>query len=162
MTREEFSGHIIAMQDTLYRVSYGMLLNRQDVDDAVQECILKAWRSREKLRDVRYIQTWVIRILINECYALMRSRRSTVSLDSVQQIEAPTDTSNEDLYEAIAALPDKLRLPVILHYTEGYKEAEIAGMLKCPLGTVKTRLRKARALLKESLRLDGRLCYERS
>lgn len=162
MTREDFSERIIAMQDTLYRVSYGLLLNRQDCDDAVQECILKAWRSREKLRDSRYMQTWVIRILINECYAQMRSRRNIVSLDSVPRNEMPPDTSSEELYEAIAALPDKLRLPVILHYTEGYKEVEIAEMLKCPVGTVKTRLRKARELLRESLRSDGRLCYERS
>lgn len=162
MTKQAFSERIIAMQDTLYRVAYGLFLNRDDIDDAVQECILKAWKNIGKLRDERYMQTWVIRILINECYAVMRSRRSTVSLDAAPDIVIPIDTSNADLYEAIASLDDKLRLPVVLHYIEGYKENEIASMLRCPVGTVKSRLHKARGLMRESLQADGRVNHARA
>lgn len=161
MTREEFSVRIVDMQDALYRVAFGMLLSMQDCEDVVQECILKAWRSLDRLRDDKYLKTWVIRILINECYALMRSRKRIVPLNAEPEAGAPPDSRNEALYEAVAALDDKLRLPLILHYIEGYKEAEIAAMLRCPQGTVKSRLRKARSLMRDALQSEGRLSHAR-
>ena len=56
-----------------------------------------------------------------------------------------------DLRQAVTLLPENLRLPIVLHYTEGYEVAEIARMMRLPSGTVKTRMRKARALLKAML-----------
>lgn len=156
MTRADFSDRITTMQDTLYRVAYGLFLNPQDVSDAVQECILKAWDKRHTLRDESYFQTWVIRILINECKTIMRKRKPTWPIEAVPEAAAQTSSSNQALYEAIAALPEALRLVITLHYIEGYREAELAAMLTCPLGTVKSRLRKARLLLKDLLRSEGR------
>ena len=158
MTREEFARRIEDMQDVLYRVAYGLLLNPADCADAAQECIFKAWRGIDALRDERYLQTWVIRILIHECYAIMRKRRSSLPLDEGMVAHRPADSANEALCEAIAALPEKLRLVVVLHYIEGYKEAEVAQMLRCPLGTVKSRLRRARLQMRGLLAEEGRVC----
>ena len=150
MTREAFGRAVVQMQPSLYRVSYGILLNHTDCADAVQECILKAWAKQDTLRCEAFMQSWMIRILINECYNLMRKRRHLVDLDSLPEPEAPPG-ADPALHDAIAHLDDKLRLPVVLHYMEGYRVDEIAKMLCLPSGTVKSRLMRARARLKDML-----------
>lgn len=75
MTNERFAEEIIALTDTLYRVSYSILRDKYDREDAVQSCLEKAWKKRRTLRDERYLKTWLIRILINECYNVHRHKR---------------------------------------------------------------------------------------
>ncbi len=154
MNSQQFAEEITAMQDVLYRVSYGLLLNRADCADAVQEALLRAWEKRHTLREEGYFRTWVIRILINECYTLMRRRKRTLPLEALPEPIAPPDSGDPDLHDAIARLDAKLRLPVVLHYMEGYSVSEIADMLRVPGGTIKTRLSKARKLLKAQLTND--------
>lgn len=66
MQNEDFTQAILGMTDTLYRVASTQLHQQADREDAVQECLRKAWEKRHRLRDERYLQTWVIRILLNE------------------------------------------------------------------------------------------------
>ena len=75
MDKQEFADRVHAMQERLYRMTYGQLREEQDRRDAVQEAILKAWQSRERLRDPAYFETWLIRILINECHNIQRAGR---------------------------------------------------------------------------------------
>lgn len=159
MTREAFGQRVVQMQATLYRVAYGILLNQNDCADAVQEAIAKAWQQQRKLREDAYLQTWMIRILINECYNLLRKRKRLVAMERLPEPAAPPD-ADEGLHDAIAALEDKLRLPVVLHYMEGYRVDEIADLLRLPLGTVKSRLVRARKQLRATLEEDeGRTCH---
>ena len=74
MTSEQFAQEIVALTDTLYRVSYSILREACDREDAVQSCLEKAWKKRRALRDERYLKTWLVRILINECYNICRRR----------------------------------------------------------------------------------------
>ena len=149
VTREEFALRIEGMQDGLYRVAYGLLLNQADCADAVQESIFKAWRGIRTLREEKHLRTWLTRILINECYMMLRKRRKELPLME-EMIEAmPADSSDPALFEAIAALDEALRLAVVLHYIEGYATKEIATMLRCPEGTIKSRLRRARQRMRE-------------
>ncbi len=67
VTKDDFSAAIVKMQPVLYRVSYSVLLNAEDCADAVQECILRAWVARDRLRQEEYLQTRVMRILLNVC-----------------------------------------------------------------------------------------------
>ena len=83
MTSEQFAQEIVALTDTLYRVSYSILRETCDREDAVQGCLEKAWKKRRALRDERYLKTWLVRILINECYNICRRRAK----------EAPAETS---------------------------------------------------------------------
>lgn len=151
MTKDEFAGRITAMTDTLYRISYGLCRCRAEQEDAVQETILRAWEKLDTLRNERYFQTWVVRILLNQCYAAGRERLRLISLEELQQAEASLPPETAELREAVMALPEELRLPVILHYMEGYKLEEIADILDIPPGTVKSRLHRARSILKSSL-----------
>lgn len=158
MDRDEFSQRILDMRPTLYRVSYGLLSSQSDREDAVQSAILKAWQKQGKLRDERAMQGWVVRILVNECYNILRSRSRVTSVAEVPERIAPPD-SNAELHDALLQLPDKLRLPVILHYMEGYSVEEMAHILRLPQGTVKSRLRRARMGLKELLECEEGIAH---
>lgn len=149
MTNEVFAQRIIAMQGALYRVSASILSQECDREDAVQSCIERAWRKQSTLKDESRMQAWVTRILINECYAIIRRRKHEMPVESVPDLPAPPG-SDPDLYRFFTALPDKLRLPMVLFYLEGYNVREISGMLRLPAGTVKSRLSRGRDAMKKN------------
>ena len=153
MDSREFAQRVEAMQGALYRVAYGLLLNRADCADAVQEALLRAWEKRGTLREKAYFGTWLTRILINECYGMLRRLLAAPPLYGLPEPAAPPD-ADPALHDAIARLDRKLRLPVVLHYMEGYGVDDIARMLRVPSGTIKTRLARARALLRLQLTDD--------
>lgn len=150
MDSHEFAERVEAMQGALYRVAYGLLLNRADCADAVQDALLRAWEKRRTLKDEAFFGTWLTRILINECYAVLRRRKTALPIDALPEPAAPPD-ADPALHDAIARLDEKLRLPIVLYYMEGYAVKDIARMLRLPAGTVKTRLARARALLRLQL-----------
>ena len=105
--------------------------------------------GRETLRQEAYFDTWLIRILINQCKTFYR-RRPPEPAELTEDI--PQVTSEETpLLEALMALPRKQRVTLELHYIEGYSVAETARILRLPEGTVKWRLKRGRELLKQSL-----------
>lgn len=150
MTSDEFSTRIVAMMQTLYRITYTQLPQSCDRDEAVQECLYKAWQKRHQLKDVRFMQTWVIRILINECHNIQRKRGRELPLDELPERAAPADADYE-LHDALFYLDESLRLPIVLYYVEGYSVGEIAKILRWPQGTVKSRMRRGRQELKKTL-----------
>ena len=154
MTTDEFGKRIVAMQEALYRVCYSMLPQPCDREDAVQECIRIAWQKRGSLRDEKHMQTWVIRILIHECYAVSRKAKREQPTDALPERAAPPD-ADKGLHDALMALSPSLRLPVTLHYLEGYPLADVARMMRIPTGTVKSRLSRARKQLKETMLGEG-------
>jgi len=153
MTDNEFTERLTAMRETLYRVCYSQLSAGSDRDDAVQEALLKAWSTRHRLRDERFMQTWVIRILINECHNIQRRRMRETPLDELPERPAPQEADGE-LHDALFRLDEALRLPVVLHYIEGYRVEEIARMLRLPKGTALWRMSKARKELRSMLGED--------
>ena len=153
MTAQEFSTRVLEVEEMLYRVAYGILLNRSDCADAVQDALLRAWEKLPTLREEQYFRTWLTRILINQCYTLLRRRRFFLPLESARTVAAP-EGADRDLHDAIARLDSKLRLPIVLHYMEGYSVDEISSMLDIPSGTIKTRLLKGRKQLRAALTVD--------
>lgn len=150
MHQAEFAARILDMQQTLYRVSYSFLSQESDREDAVQECICKAWTKCQMLRDDNLFQTWVVRILINECHNIGRRMSRVTVTDEIPERVAPPDT-DETLHDAILMLDEALRTPLVLHYIEGYDVKEISAMMRLPAGTVKSRLFRARSRMKELL-----------
>lgn len=153
MTSDDFAARIIEMTQTLYRVTYSQLSQGCDREDAVQECLRKAWEKRKHLRDDRYLQTWLIRILLNECHNIQRKRKRSDLVDLSERDIALVCAQEEDrdLQNALFALEEKLRMPIVLHYIEGYSVAEVSGMLRMAQGTVKSRMARGRTLLREML-----------
>ena len=107
MTAQEFSARVLEVEEMLYRVAYGILLNQSDCADAVQDALLRAWEKLHTLREEEYFRTWLVRILINQCYTLLRRRRFFLPLDSARTVAAP-EGADPDLHDAIARLDDKL------------------------------------------------------
>jgi len=150
MTDEEFSEAIIAMTDALYRVCYSQLPQGCDREDAIQESLSKAWKKRHSLRDERYLQTWIVRILLNVCHDIRKKRELEHPADELPERNAPDDADFE-LHQALFALDKTLRLPVVLHYVEGFSIREVARILRCPQGTVKSRMSRGRQELRKML-----------
>lgn len=147
MDRDSFIAEIEACSGMMYRVAWSILRNNADCEDALQEAALKAWEKRGHLRNEAYFRTWITRILINACYDTQRKRRRVIPLDEVAE-RAAAASSDPALTLALEALPEKLRLPLTLHYLEGFSVEEIARILRIPAGTVKSRLHQARSQLR--------------
>lgn len=147
MDRDSFIAEIEACSGMMYRVAWSILRNNADCEDALQEAALKAWEKRGHLRNEAYFRTWITRILINACYDTQRKRRRVIPLDEVAE-RAAAASPDPTLTLALEALPEKLRLPLTLHYLEGFSVEEIARILRIPAGTVKSRLHQARSQLR--------------
>ncbi|MBQ6715246.1 MAG: RNA polymerase sigma factor [Clostridia bacterium] len=137
------------MERRLYRVCRAMRLTDTDAQDAIQEALLNAYKSIDTLREEKYFETWLIRILINEARAIMRRPQRQ---DQPLNEKIPFIPEGENsVAAAILSLPEKERLCLTLHAIEGFSVKEIAEITKSPVGTVKWRLKKARDRLKETL-----------
>ncbi len=151
MKREQLGELILSSQETMYRVAKTLLRQDADCADAIQEAIVKAFSGLHTLRSDRYAKTWLIRILINECYAILRRQQRLVPLEEYFQKQAPETEEYSDLYEAIARLDEHTRLTVTLYYLEGYSVRETAAILEVTENIVKKRLMRARQQLRTDL-----------
>ena len=152
MKKEQLGQLILASQDTLYHVAKTLLVSDADCADAIQEAIVKAFSSLHTLRQDSYAKTWLVRILINECYTLIRRQKRTVSLEEYQCQEVLREaTDYSDLYEAVLQLPADTRICVILYYLEGYSIKETAKLLGITESAVKNRLARARTKMRREL-----------
>ena len=155
LSEAEFTRRVLAIEGKLYRVSLAIMGSDADSKDATQEALCRAWLCHDKLRDEAKFEGWLMRILVNECKALMRKHKRRQSL--LPALEPAPDTADVDwaVREALFQLEDRLRLPVMLHYVEGYGVEEIAAMLDARPGTVKSWLYQGRAKLRDLLGEGG-------
>lgn len=149
MDQEFFVRELEAHSGLLYHVAYAILRNEAACEDAIQDAVLKAWEKRLTLREEAYFRTWMTRILINTCYDTQRKRRRIVFLADVPEPSVPPH--DVTLAMAVYALPEKLRLPLVLFYSEGMSYAEIAQTLRIPITTVRGRIRRAKGELRKEL-----------
>ena len=149
MTSDDFARAVIDLSPVLHRIAFTQLRQAADREDAVQEAIRRAWEKRRHLRDERYLETWLIRILLNVCDNIRRRDGRAIPAEYVPatvQADSPTP-----LLDALRLLEDRYRLPIMLHHIEGYEVADVAAMLRIPQGTVKSRLARGRAKLRTLL-----------
>ena len=156
MKREQLGQLILASEDSMYHVAKALLYNDADCQDAIQEAIAKAFDKIGTLKQDTYAKTWLLRILINECYGIMRKEKKIISLETCEQEEPWMERQDySDLYEALMGLTEEARLAVPLYYMEGYNIREIARMTKVTESAVKSRLARAWTKLKEELSKEG-------
>lgn len=152
MNKEVFAEEVRKSEETLYRVSKSILQNDKDCEDAVQEAILRAYNKLYTLKKEELFRTWLVRIMINECYKIKRFHKRVVSYDEYIRPEVPiTEENYSELYTCIMELSEELRTLVILYYIEGFSTSEMAVILKMSVGTIKSRLSRARTMLKIKL-----------
>lgn len=146
MDEQTYLARLQAAEQTLYHVACTLLSSESDRRDAMQETALRTWQHRNELREEQYFTTWAVRILINACRSQQRNQRRLIPTDTVA--DAPAPSSDIELRLMLEGLPPKLRLPLVLHYLEGFSVEEIALAIGIPSGTVKYRLHQARKLLR--------------
>lgn len=152
MNKEQLGSLILTSQETMYHIAKTMLYDDADCADAIQESIVKAFSGIHTLRNDRYAKTWLIRILINECYALLRRKKSLIPTEGIEAEQSALKSEDySDLYEALCRLPEEMRLTVTLYYMEGYRVKEIALIQKTTESAVKNRLLRARKRLRREL-----------
>lgn len=155
MNEREYEKQIMQCLPTLYRVAQSVLLNEHDSADAVQEAVFQGWVKRRQLRDASRFPAWMVRITVNECRNLqrraMKQKRAVEA--SMAEISQPAGRRNTtDLEAALSQLPEKYRLPIVLHYMENYPTREIAALMEIPEGRLRERMRTARKLLGRMLK----------
>ena len=151
MSKEEFARRVQAIRERLYRAAYLYLGSEADALEAVDEAVYQALRNLKKLRQSKYFETWLTRILINECHKELRRRKRFAPEEAVSDSAAPESFDHLPLKEAIGRLPEELRAVIILRYFAGFTQAETAQSLDIPQGTVATRQRRALELLRLEL-----------
>ena len=154
MDEREFERRTRACKEKLFRICCAILPNAADREDAIQEALIKAWRGRDALRDESLFETWLVRIAINECRSVLRWRRRHETTELTEVIPTP-EPPDPMLRDALFSLDVKLRLPLTLHYVEGYTLEETARLVGVPMGTLKHRLRRAKDALRAALEKGG-------
>jgi RNA polymerase sigma-70 factor, ECF subfamily len=160
----EFEQRLADCPTLAYRVALGVLRNAAEAEDVAQEAMLRAYRNFHRLRDRERFRGWLVRMawrlsLDRIRSATRRERRERLALDQGGEmaVERVLETREfeRQLATALDALPEKLRMVMVLAAIEGYNTREVATLLDVPEGTVKSRLHLARKQLAESLRGAG-------
>ncbi|HJT55250.1 MAG TPA: sigma-70 family RNA polymerase sigma factor [Ktedonobacteraceae bacterium] len=171
---EDFEAGVLAQLDSLYRTALRLTRNQQEAEDLVQETMLKAFRFADSYQRGTNLRAWLFRILntsaINrfrkqsthpvttslpegeDFYLYNRIRDMTgQELSAAAEDEVLSQYLDEDVYRALNNLPLNFRMPVILADIEGLSYKEIAEALQIPIGTVMSRISRARRQLQQSL-----------
>ncbi len=152
LTNEQITALVEKYIDTVYRVALGYTKNPEDAEDITQNAFLALLNHGSDFESDDHARFWLIRVTINACKKLFRSPwRNALPLEEYAHSLPFEEQRHSDLFLAVMALPTKYRMPIYLHYYEGYSTEEIAALLKTPKGTVCTNLRRGRNLLKTYL-----------
>ena len=150
-TDQEYTSLVEEYIDSIFRIALNYTKESADAQDITQEVFFKLYRENRYFESREHCRNWLIRVAINECKKWARSPwRRHVSLDATLAA-MPQKQEHKDLVRHVLALPTKYRLPIYLHYYEGYSTQEIADILRIPKGTVCTNLDRGRKLLRLQL-----------
>lgn len=145
---------------SMYRVAKSILNADEDIGDAIQETILKAYKGIDKLNNPQYFKTWLIRILINECNSLLKKRGKLVFFNELRDEGYMDRYENSEVISAINSLEEEFRVVTMLFYYEDMSIGQISAIVNIPEGTVKSRLSRARVKLYNLLKGEGEGVYE--
>jgi len=161
----EFEGRLVETSRLAFRVAFSVLRHQQDAEDVAQESFAKAHRHFSSLKDRDRFRAWLVRTVWRTALDRQRANRRRgahelpVEPVTLAQMSAAdrsahrsADHDRTALWTAIDALPEKLRVVIVLASIEGHDMREVAVLLRIPEGTVKSRLFLARRRLKEALR----------
>ena len=171
---DAFEQLLLCYEKKVYTIAYKYMGNAEDASDLAQEALIKAYQSIGTFRGESSFATWIGRITANRCLDELRKRKrlQTTSLDeeleleegSVQkEIASEKDTPEQHtirqetvqyVQQKLAQMREEYRLVLVLRELEGHSYEDIAEMLNCSLGTVKSRISRARNYLKELVLAD--------
>lgn len=141
-------------KELLYRTAYSYVKNREEALDIVGDTVYRAYKSIKRLKDPVLFNTWLTRILINCSLDYMKKQKRIVLTEETEDTPVPAQDSPEniDLYRAVDQLDNKCRTVVILKYFHDLTLGQVAEVMDCPQGTVKTYLHRALKTLRVELK----------
>lgn len=150
--KEAFTQLVINCEDTMFGTAMSILKNRDDACDCIQDAIVDAYEKLSTLRDEKYFKTWLIRILMNRCYSLLKKRDRHADFQSVQEPEAalPDADMQIDVQRTLFSLKEKDRLILSLYYMEDLPIREIARIMSISEGAARLRLMRSRENFKDA------------
>jgi RNA polymerase sigma-70 factor, ECF subfamily len=174
--RSEFERHVARSYRTIYRHAFRLLRDKSDAEEVTQDAFLRAWKHYDSFDGVRRFENWMLRIVTNLVIdRRRRQRHPTCSLDAAITMNSDGDqcrwepeaahTDPEEvvlenvvhpaLQDALGSLSTTFRSVLVMADVQDYTYSEIAHALHCPIGTVRSRLRRARMQMRRSLESCG-------
>ncbi len=164
---------VLRYQGRLYNFVFRFVGDRETAEDIVQEAFLRAFGKRKEYRAIANFSTWLFTIAGNlakselrrrkrwRLFSLHRDEESDTGMELPDESMRPdhmaeTSLFNVEIQNAIASLPDNYRQVILLRDVEGMSYYEISEIVKCPVGTVKSRVNRGRLKLQQKLKNEGR------
>ena len=156
--RDAFSSLAGERADRCYALAYRILRDPHRAQDAVQQALLGAWRDLPNLRDPERFDAWLLKLVVNACYAEARTERRWSAKVRLIPLDQPLEpdvarsvAARDELEHAFRRLTAEQRSVVVLYHHLGYPLTEIAATLGIPLGTAKSRLHRSLGLMRLAL-----------
>jgi RNA polymerase sigma-70 factor, ECF subfamily len=154
LDRQTFEAEVGRLVEAGYRLALGMLRNRAEAEDAVQEAVINAWRKVDTFRPGGSVQAWFLGIVANQCRTRRRRWRAVVrgaADDTVSQGPEADVIERIEVRRALRRLDHAHRLVVVLRYYLDLPFEEVAAVAGIPEGTAKSRLHRAVGILRREL-----------
>lgn len=161
--REAFLKLLESRLDVLYKIAYSYFKNKDEACDAVQDCILIAYKNIRNLKDDTKFNSWITSILVNRCRDMLR-RSKKISFEEYSDAsvinhchtdECSNAETNIDILNSLQCLDDIYRDVITLKYLSDHSIAEISSILKIPEGTVKSRLNSGLKKLRSNMEVKS-------
>lgn len=153
MDMKTYARRAEALRPKLFRTALCCLGSEAQAVDVLDEAVYKGLCAAGKLRQEEYFDTWLTRILLNECHREQKRRGKLVPIELAREMAAE-QLDDLPLKQALLRLPEELKNVVVLRFFAGYTQAETAAILNIPQGTVGTRQQRALRLLRLELEVD--------
>lgn len=157
--KEWFCSCVNSCQSGIYALAYSVLQNDEDAKDAIQDTLFKAYSNLDSLRDRKKFKPWIMKILANTAYEMLRRRKNYEYLDWQVDDSVLTDDDDIDtklsLWEAVQALKMPYRSVIVLFYYEDLSINEISGITGSKPSAIKKQLSRAREQLRKQLQKEA-------
>ncbi len=151
MKKAEYCELVSQYRKQLYVVAYAILKNKMDAEDAVCNGILRGYEHLNQLSDSRKLKPWITVITKNEALKIKEKRTLLPGDEKLEELLEPVHDNYGELWDIVQKLKEEYRMVTVLFYYNEMSLKEISHVLDIPLGTVKSRLNRAREFLKKEL-----------
>lgn len=148
---DAFAELVRGNMQNMYRLALSILSNESDAEDAVSAAVIKAYERREQLRKSSSFRPWIMTITANEAKKICSVRRRETSLEEIGEAFAGKEDEYHELWDVVSGLDEIYREVVVLFYYEQFSIKNIGKALNIPIGTVKSRLSRAKRELRRCL-----------
>ena len=162
--QQYFEELVTRYKKLVYSVVYNMVSDKEEVNDISQEVFIRIYKALNRYNPEFKFSTWAVRITTNLCLDILRKKKlDSVPIEEIGEVSTGSDTPetryiskerSEKIRRAIAGLPEKYRVPVILFHQNGLSYEEMTRVLNEPMTIIKNRLYRARLMLREALLTD--------